>query len=236
MNLDPTIVLYRGKHSADSGQMCALEAVAFVAGEPWSDHPACASEVIGTFLRSWNDSTSDVERQLLVPYIGRMVGTRAGAKIEQARSWMCADWLVRVHAPAWLDAAGLTEQANALRELPEIVGVATLNGAEPAIIDAKVCATTAWKVAPAARIALAWAEAEAAEAGAARAAWAAAWVARAWARDAACDAAWNAAGAAWNAARAAAPGTKAATKATLRDSAFALLDRMIALTDVSNGR
>ena len=50
MNLDPTIVLYRGSHKSGN-EMCAMEAVAFVAGEAWSDHPACASEVIGSFLR-----------------------------------------------------------------------------------------------------------------------------------------------------------------------------------------
>jgi hypothetical protein len=28
-----------GAHSPDSGEMCLLEAAAWVAGEPWSDHP-----------------------------------------------------------------------------------------------------------------------------------------------------------------------------------------------------
>ena len=222
MNLDPTIVLYRGSHNAGN-EMCAMEAVAFVAGEAWSDHPACASEVIGRFLRCWNDDLNADGRQILLPYIRRIVGTRAGPEIERQRQWMCTDWLVRVHAPAWLEAAGLTEQANALRELPEIVGVVTLDGALPTIETGRTKAT-------AARDAASWA-ANAATRAACDAAWsasrAAARAASGAARVVARDAAWAAAA------------TGAALEPTVRAlqvSALALLDRMIALTEVSDGR
>ena len=47
--------LKAGAHSPDS-TFCVMEAVAFVAGEPWGDHPECACPIIGAFLRSWNDS------------------------------------------------------------------------------------------------------------------------------------------------------------------------------------
>jgi hypothetical protein len=35
------LVLLSGKHKENQG-MCVMEAVAYVAGEPWSDNPACA--------------------------------------------------------------------------------------------------------------------------------------------------------------------------------------------------
>ena len=45
--------LRRGAHDDPADmQFCALEAVAYVAGEPWSDHPKCACPVLGAFMRS----------------------------------------------------------------------------------------------------------------------------------------------------------------------------------------
>jgi hypothetical protein len=56
--------LYSGKHDPN-GKMCAMEAVAFVAGEPWSDHPECACPVLSTFMRAWNDALPDRDRTRL---------------------------------------------------------------------------------------------------------------------------------------------------------------------------
>jgi hypothetical protein len=118
------ISLRSGAHSPDS-LMCVMEAVAYVAGEEWSDHPACACPVISAFLRSWNDSLpSDAERdRLLKPLIPKLIGTRKKSSKEKRRSLMAADWLVRVHTPAWLRLAGLVKQAESLEQLPEIVSM-----------------------------------------------------------------------------------------------------------------
>jgi hypothetical protein len=43
--------LAKGAHE-DHEAMCVMEAVAFVAGEPWSDYPECACPVISAFLRA----------------------------------------------------------------------------------------------------------------------------------------------------------------------------------------
>ena len=117
--------LKAGAHSPDS-TFCVMEAVAFVAGEPWSDHPACACPVIGAFLRSWNDSLrTDAERnRLLKPLIPDLVGSKSTKAVEERRALLCADWLVRVHTPAWLRLAGLTVHADALEALPEITAFA----------------------------------------------------------------------------------------------------------------
>ncbi|HWC30714.1 MAG TPA: hypothetical protein VG845_11600, partial [Dehalococcoidia bacterium] len=69
-----TVTLDAGGHKPD-GEFCVMEAVAYVAGEPWSDSPECASPVLGAFLRSWNDTLDDETRQLLKPYVPRLVGT-----------------------------------------------------------------------------------------------------------------------------------------------------------------
>ncbi len=49
------ITLKSGSHEPDSGEMCLLEAVAYIADEPWSDHPKCVCPVLAAFGRSWND-------------------------------------------------------------------------------------------------------------------------------------------------------------------------------------
>ncbi len=70
--------LKSGAHTANDGAaMCAMEAAAWVAGEPWSDHPECVCPVIGAFMRSWNDSLPDDRRTaLLLPLIPATIGTR----------------------------------------------------------------------------------------------------------------------------------------------------------------
>ena len=119
------ISLKPGAHSPDSN-FCVMEAVAFVAGEPWTDAPACACPVISTFLRNWNDALqTDADRdRLLKPLISRLIDTKGSKELEHRRSLMAADWLVRVNTPAWLRLAGLTVHADALAALPEITSMA----------------------------------------------------------------------------------------------------------------
>ena len=88
--------LSSGAHESVERGVCALEAVAFVAGEEFSDHPECACPVIAAFLRSWNDSLPDADRDaLLRPFILRLPGTRSNAATEKRRAMMAADWLIR---------------------------------------------------------------------------------------------------------------------------------------------
>ena len=71
--LPADLVLLVGSHDeAQFGrEMCVMEAVAFVAGEPHSDTPTCACPVISAFLRSWNDSIPDDAHrtELLAPFV-----------------------------------------------------------------------------------------------------------------------------------------------------------------------
>jgi hypothetical protein len=137
--------LAAGSHKKDDGAMCVMEAVAYVAGEPWSDHPECACPVISAFMRAWNDGLSADDRSaLLRPLIPRLVGTRGSKALEARRSLMAADWLVRTHAPAWLNLAGLTAHADALAELPEITDIAHVPSIRGPIAAARHDASAAW--------------------------------------------------------------------------------------------
>ncbi len=213
-----TVTLARGAHgdSKSPGEWCVMEAAAYFAHEPWSDHPKCVSPVIGAFLRRWNDDLDDEGRQKLVPYIAKVVGTNTGQADDERRGWMVTDWMVRTYLPAWLRLAKLEDQAAAVEALPELVDPATWQGMETTIGRVRKDAAAAWDAAG-------------------DAAWDAAWDA---ARDAARDAAWAAAGAAaWDAARAAArdaAGDAAGdalrpTAEGLQTSALDLLDRMVAV-------
>jgi hypothetical protein len=197
------VTLASGGHDNEQNAFCVMEAVAYVAGEPWSDSPQCASPVIAAFLRSWNDSLGDEPRnRLLKPLIPLLVGTKASDEVEEKRSYMALDWLIRVFTPKWLELVpSLHEHAKALRDLE---GIADIAGAAAAGGKVRAAWDAARDAAGDAARAAAWAAARDAAWDAARdAAWAAArdaaWAA---ARDAAWDAAWDAArDAAWAAAR-----------------------------------
>jgi hypothetical protein len=224
--------LSHGSHEPPNNGLvnaCVMEAVAYVTGEPWSDHPECVSPVIGAFLRSWNDALPDEDRQMLKPYILRVVGTNTGKRDDERRAWLATDWLARECAPAWLRLAGLVEQAEALEGLAPLASAARARKAQPSLAAARAAAgAAAWAAARDA----AWAAAGAA---ARAAAWDAAWAA---AGAAARDAAWAATGAAtgaaaraaaWAAAWAAAGAALLPTTRGLQQSALLLLDRMIAV-------
>jgi hypothetical protein len=49
------LVLKHGSHKSPDTGMCAMEAVAWLAGERHSDKPQCVCPVIASFLRTWND-------------------------------------------------------------------------------------------------------------------------------------------------------------------------------------
>ena len=208
--------------------LCIMEAVAYMAGEPWSDSPACASPAISAFLRTWNDGLSDDDRDRLLPaavWVPRLVGSRGDDATEERRAYLALDWLVRVHTPTWLALVpSLAPHAAALRALPEIVDMTTWGRAGDTVRAARA-------VAGAAARAAARAVAGAVAGAAARAA------AGAVAGDVAWDAARAAAGAvaraaAVDAARAAAVDAAGdalrPTVETLQHSALDLLDRMLA--------
>lgn len=63
-----------------------------LAGEQFTDHPACVCPVIGSFLRAYNDSVDDQRRQDLYAYAARVVGSRASTRVQRARADRLAQW------------------------------------------------------------------------------------------------------------------------------------------------
>jgi len=139
--------LKSGSHDPNDGvALCVMEAVAYVAGEPWSDHPACACPVITAFMVSWNDGLpSDADRaRLLLPLIPVLVGTRGSRALETRRANMAVDWYIRVQTPAWLRLAGLTTQAEALEAFPELTDFASVPSLKPTLDAIRQDAAAAW--------------------------------------------------------------------------------------------
>lgn len=109
-----------GGHTSVRHGACVMELVGWVAGETFSDHPRCACPVLTEFLVEWNDRIGDQARRLLKPLIPKLVGSRSTHEVERTRSWLLADWAMRVAAPMALDSAHLPDLAQRLRDLPEV--------------------------------------------------------------------------------------------------------------------
>ncbi|WP_448640162.1 hypothetical protein [Geodermatophilus sp. URMC 63] len=67
-------VLGRGRHRSPARGACFLEYTALLAGEPFSDSPACVDGELAAVLRHANDRLSTADRQRLVPLLGRAIG------------------------------------------------------------------------------------------------------------------------------------------------------------------
>lgn len=67
--------LSAGAHLPDDGKACVMEYVSLLAGEQWSDNPACTYSPLAKAAQAVNDRLTDDERHLLVPLIGRLFGT-----------------------------------------------------------------------------------------------------------------------------------------------------------------
>ena len=139
-----------GSHTSIKQGLCVMEAVAYVAGDPWSDHPECACPVISAFMRSWNDGLpSDEDRnRLLRPFIHCLVGSKATKEVEHRRAWLAIDWTVRVFTPRWLELVpALADHAKALQAHEEIADLAGLLAAQPKLNASRPAWAAAWAAA-----------------------------------------------------------------------------------------
>jgi hypothetical protein len=79
-------LLSRGRHRNPSYGACFMEYTALLAGEPFSDRPACVDPKLAAILRGANDLLSDEERPQLVPLLGRAIGLVVPADDGRARA------------------------------------------------------------------------------------------------------------------------------------------------------
>jgi hypothetical protein len=102
-----------------------VELSSVIAGEGFSDRPRCVCDVIGAFLRGWNDRSSHAERQLLRPYANRIVGSRARRSVTRRRRDVCLTW-------AGADLTG-NWASRAARRLRMRLRILALYGLRPAV-------------------------------------------------------------------------------------------------------
>ena len=102
--------LSKGKHNSAAEGVCAMEAVAWLEGLEHTDAPACTCPVIATAVRVMNDKLSDMDRQRLVAYLPRLVGTVSGLKVERERAAIFAQTAGEIFA-ARVRETGLTKLA-----------------------------------------------------------------------------------------------------------------------------
>ena len=205
-----TITLAKGSHedqdTCDNPERCLFEWYNWLAHAKHTDaRPPAVSAVLHTFGMRLNDILPDDRRQDLKRFLpngtDHLAGTEGDGK-DEIRGYIALDWLIRTYTVAWLDLAGLADEAAALQELEPIRHMEAAQAAGPAVRRARDKAVAAGDAARAAARAAAWAAAGAA------------------ARDAARDAAGAAAG---DAARA----ELAPTVTLLQASAIELYDTLI---------
>ncbi|MGE3173482.1 MAG: hypothetical protein AB7O97_12730 [Planctomycetota bacterium] len=119
--------LRRGAHERRDDGMCAMEMVAWLAGEEHSDEPQCACPVIAAYVRTLNDFLpNDAARdRLLRPLVPKFVNTREPqaarrTAAELRRGFLVVDACVRRFVPHLLDKRDKAAEAAALRALPEV--------------------------------------------------------------------------------------------------------------------
>lgn len=215
-------ILSSGDHSSPKEGACIMEYASLLAGEEWSDSPACTHPVLASMARVVNDRIGDSARQSLLPLLPRLMGTaETGTAAERHRlSVSLAVWCAEQVAHL----TGRTEPAA--REAIRVTrawldGEATQEECRDAAYAAAYAATHAAHIARAAR--------------AFRAAHAAAATAYARAAHAAATAAYAAARAARAAYDADAAAT-AANAAAANDDAAELLTGLIDEYDRLTGR
>ena len=67
-------ILSPGKHRSPRTGACFMELASLLAGERWSDHPACTHPLLAALARHVNDHTSDAGRQRLAELIPSVIG------------------------------------------------------------------------------------------------------------------------------------------------------------------
>jgi hypothetical protein len=118
-----TMSLKYGSHPNVEAGLCAMEAVAWLAGEDHSDSPACVDPGIAAAVRKLNDRmpTDKMRTELLRPLLPKLIGSRTDdVVLKRRRAFIAADMACRVFAPMALEARGKLDLANELRALTEI--------------------------------------------------------------------------------------------------------------------
>jgi hypothetical protein len=84
-------ILSPGKHRSPRTGACFMELASLLAGERWSDHPACTHPLLAAVARSVNDYTSDEARPRLAVLIPSVIGlTSNDLRVDAGIALRCA--------------------------------------------------------------------------------------------------------------------------------------------------
>jgi hypothetical protein len=121
------VSLSRGAHPRREDGLCAMELVAWMAGEPHTDEPQCACPVIAAYVRALNDALPDdaTRTRLLTPLVPTLLNTRGVVADERRRGMLVVDAMVRRFVPHALRRTGRCEQADALAGLHRVRDLAS---------------------------------------------------------------------------------------------------------------
>src|SRR3954470_18826191 len=75
---DVVPILSPGRHRRPRRGACLMEYTSLLAGERFSDSPACTDPVLAALARAVNDYTGDTARQRLAPLAGDLTTARGG--------------------------------------------------------------------------------------------------------------------------------------------------------------
>ena len=125
-------VLSRGKHRSPRRGACFMELASYLAGERWSDDPACTHPLLAALARDVNDYTSDAGRPALAGLVPSVIGL-AGEDLEDLHvdariALLCA----RTALPV---AAATTQQVMAVSVLACERVLAALDGRPAGWLD-----------------------------------------------------------------------------------------------------
>ncbi len=129
--------LAKGSHKSFEDGACAMELVAFIAGESHSDHPQCASPVLTRYCICLNDRWNDEDRQLLIGVLPKLVGTRGDYKLHARQAVVLVDASIREIVPLALEARGWNDLAARLRELSPVVDRDSARDARKVCLEVK---------------------------------------------------------------------------------------------------
>lgn len=117
----PELQLSRDRHASSADGVCAMEFVSILAGASFSDYPNTACPVISSYVRTLNDNMPDDERQRLLPYLPRLLGTFSPARELQREQLLTLAAAQEFAAPA-LQANGFRHYAAYLRRFKATLG------------------------------------------------------------------------------------------------------------------
>jgi hypothetical protein len=84
-------VLSRGKHRNPRKGACFMELASYLAGERWSDRPACTHPLLAALARHVNDYTTDAGRPRLAELVPSVIGlTSEDPRVDGQLALLCA--------------------------------------------------------------------------------------------------------------------------------------------------